>query len=296
MIASVIVPAALAVVMLSLGLSLTVADFRRVIVFPRPVVVALICQMIALPLICFVVIKLFGLCGELAVGMMLLAAAPAGVTANVLSHIFDGEVALNVTLTAINSFLSLFSLPLIVGFALHYFMRDSTDIDIGFGKVLQVFMIVLGPVALGMLLRGLMPRFAERVQRPVKILAGLFLILVAILAISADWDNFVHYFPVLGAAVLSLNIACLAMGYYIPLAARLDRRQAIAIGMEIGIQNGTLAIAIAMSPLMLDSATMAAPASMYGIMMIFTAAAFGWLVTRRQRSQVPDRQAAARYR
>jgi bile acid:Na+ symporter, BASS family len=296
MIASVIVPAALAVVMLSLGLSLTVADFRRVVVFPRPVVVALICQMIALPLICFVVIKLFGLGGELAVGMMLLAAAPAGVTANVLSHIFDGEVALNVTLTAINSFLSLFSLPLIVGFALHYFMRDSTDIDIGFGKVLQVFMIVLGPVALGMLLRGLMPRFAERVQRPVKILAGLFLILVAILAISADWDNFVHYFPVLGAAVLSLNIACLAMGYYIPLAARLDRRQAIAIGMEIGIQNGTLAIAIAMSPLMLDSATMAAPASMYGIMMIFTAAAFGWLVTRRQRSQVPDRQAAARYR
>src|SRR5690606_15705194 len=101
-------------------------------------------------------------------------------------------------------------------------------------KVLQVFMIVLGPVALGMLLRGLMPRFAERVQRPVKILAGLFLILVAILAISADWDNFVHYFPMLGAAVLSLNIACLAMGYYIPLAARLDRRQAIAIGMEIG--------------------------------------------------------------
>lgn len=282
MIASVVVPVCLAVVMLSLGLSLTVADFRRVVVFPRPVVVALICQMIALPLICFIVVKLFGLDGELAVGMMLLAAAPAGVTANVLSHVFDGEVALNVTLTAINSFLSMFSLPLIVGFALHHFMHDGAEIDIGFGKVLQVFMIVLGPVALGMLLRGFMPKFAERVQRPVKILAGLFLVLVAILAISADWDNFVHYFPVLGAAVLSLNIACLAMGYYIPLAARLDRRQAVAIGMEIGIQNGTLAIAIAMSPLMLGSATMAAPASMYGIMMIFTAAAFGWLVTRRR--------------
>ena len=284
MIASVIVPACLAVVMLSLGLSLTVADFRRVVVFPRPVVVALICQMIALPLICFAVVKLFRLDGELAVGMMLLAAAPAGVTANVLSHIFDGEVALNVTLTAINSFVSLFSLPLIVGFALHHFMQGHVEIDIGFGKVLQVFMIVLGPVSIGMLLRGLMPRIAARVQRPVKILAGLFLIFVAILAIAADWHNFVHYFPMLGAAVLSLNVACLLMGYYVPLAARLNQRQAVAIGMEIGIQNGTLAIAIAMSPLMLNSATMAAPASMYGIMMVFTAAAFGWLVTRRERS------------
>lgn len=288
MIATVAVPIALAVVMLSLGLSLTIADFRRVVVYPKPVVVALACQMIALPVICFGVVKTFGLGDELAVGMMLLGAAPAGVTANVLSHVFDGEVALNITLTAINSLLSLFTLPLIVGFSLHYFLRGSAEIDIGFVRVAQVFMMVLGPVAVGMLLRGLMPEWAARLQKPVKVLAGLFLVLVAVLAIAADWNNFVHYFPIVGAAVLSLNLICLVMGYFLPLAIRLEPRQAVAIGMEIGIQNGALAIAIAMSPLMLNSATMAAPASMYGMMMIFTAAAFGWLVTRRRFAACAD--------
>ena len=155
-------PVALGIVMLGLGLGLTVDDFRRVATYPKPVLVALVCQVVLLPALCFGLVLLFDLSPALAVGMMLLAASPGGTTANLYSHLFGGHVALNVTLTAVNSVLAVFTLPIVVNLSADYFMGDSTSIGLQFDKVLQVFAIVLIPVAIGMALRA---RFPDR-RRP----------------------------------------------------------------------------------------------------------------------------------
>ncbi len=278
--ATAFLPIALGVVMLSLGLALTPADFYRVLRYPRAVIVALLCQTLLLPLVCFMLVLMFGLPASFAVGLMLLAASPGGTVANIFSHIANGDLALNITLTAINSLLSIVTLPLILALSLAYFMGEGQVIPPQFSKVLQVFAIVLVPVGIGMLLRTRFPALAAGLAGPVKVLAALFLLAAAVLAITAAWDAMVGNFPVIGAAVLSFNAISLVVGYGAPRLARLDRRQAIAISMEIGLHNGALAITIAMSPLMLNDPAMAIPPSLYGVLSLFTAAAFAFFVNR----------------
>jgi BASS family bile acid:Na+ symporter len=273
-------PAALGVIMLGLGLSLTWADFARVARFPRPVLVGLACQVVLLPLVCFCIAIGFGLAPALAVGLMLLAASPGGITANLYSHLAHGDVALNITLTAVNSVIAVLTMPIIINLSLAYFMEAGQALPLQFGKVLQVFAIVLGPVLVGMLIRRQLPDFAERMNRPVKILSALFLAMVIVLAIVKDWQTVVEYAPQVGLAALAFNVLSLIVGYGVPRLFRLDLRQSIAIGMEIGIHNATLAIALALSPVLLNNPTMAIPAALYGVMMFFTAAIFGWLVNR----------------
>lgn len=147
-------PIALGIIMLGLGLSLTPADFLRVVRYPKPVLVGLVCQIVLLPLACFLIVQGFALEAALAVGMMLLAASPGGTTANLYSHLAHGDVALNITLTAVNSVIAILTMPLIVNLSLQYFMGDGQAIPLQFGKVMQVFVIVLGPVAIGMLVRA----------------------------------------------------------------------------------------------------------------------------------------------
>ncbi len=273
-------PAALGIIMLGLGLSLTVADFTRVVKFPKPVIVALICQVLILPVACFFIAKGFGLAPALAVGMMLLAASPGGTSANLYSHLAHGDVALNITLTAVSSVIAILTMPLIVNLSMSYFMAADQAIPLQFGKVLQVFMIVLGPVAIGMLLRRKLPAFADRMEKPVKIISAVFLASIIILAVVHDWDTVVTYAPQIGLAALVFNLVSLAVGYWVPRMLKLSLRQSIAIGMEIGIHNGTLAIALALSPVLLNNPTMAIPAAIYGFIMFFTAGLFGWTVNR----------------
>jgi BASS family bile acid:Na+ symporter len=278
---AVLLPVALGVIMLGLGLSLTIADFRRVVLYPKAAAIGLSCQMLVLPLVCLGIAHAFELSPPLAVGLMLLAASPGGVTANLYSHLAKGDVALNITLTAINSVLSLLTLPLIVNLSLDHFMGEGRSIPLQFGKVLAVITIVLVPVAIGMVLRSRKPQLADRMDKPVRILSGVFLVLVITFAIVNERENFVPFVKQVGLAALAFNLASMTIGYVIPRLFRIERRQAIAIGMEIGIHNGVLAIAIASSPHLLDNPTMAIPAAVYGVLMLFTAAAFGWLVARR---------------
>lgn len=273
-------PIALGIIMLGLGLSLTLADFARVVRYPKPVLIGLVCQIILLPLACFLITRGFGLEAALAVGMMLLAASPGGTTANLYSHLAHGDVALNITLTAVNSVIAILTMPLIVNLSLAYFMDAEQAIPLQFGKVVQVFVIVLGPVAIGMLIRRLLPDVAAALAKPVKILSALLLAVIIGIAVSKDWQTFVTYAPVVGAAALSFNLVSLAVGYWAPRLLNLSRPQAIAIGMEIGIHNGTLAIALALSPSLLNNQTMAIPAAIYGVVMFFTAGVFGWWVSR----------------
>ncbi len=269
-------PIALGIIMLGLGLSLSLEDFRRVAKFPKAITLALFCQMLLLPAICFLLANSFNLPPELAVGLMLLAASPGGATANLYSHLSNGDVALNITLTAVNSVLSLFTLPLIVNLSMQYFMNADQYLPMQIQKVLEVFAIVLLPVIAGMLLKSKQPEFAKRMDKPVKILSALFLALIITAVTIKERQMLVQYFAEIGVPVLAFNVISIAIGYFFPLLFRLGKKQAIAIGMEIGLHNGTLAIYIALN--VLGNSTMSLPPGLYGLLMFFTAAAFGFLV------------------
>ncbi|MDZ4715498.1 MAG: bile acid:sodium symporter family protein [Cytophagales bacterium] len=271
-----VMPIALGIIMLGLGLSLTLEDFRRVARFPKAITIALVCQMILLPALCFLLARSFALPPELAVGLMLLAASPGGATANLYSHLSNGDVALNITLTAVNSVLSLFTLPLIVNFSLLYFMNADQYLPMQFGKVMEVFAIVLLPVIGGMLIKARAPGFAAKMDKPVKVLSALFLALIIAAVTIKERHTLVEYFVQIGLPVLAFNVLSMVAGYFIPLLFRIGKKQAIAIGMEIGIHNGTLAIYIALN--VLGNSTMSLPPGLYGLLMFFTAAAFGFLV------------------
>src|SRR5262249_47890843 len=212
---------------------------------PRPVILGLFCQMVLLPLVCYGVAIAFRLPPELAVGLMLLAASPGGASANLFSHLAHGDVALNITLTATNSVLSLVSLPLIVGLSLRAFMGAEKEIPIQFDKLILTFSVILLPVGIGMLVRSRNTALAVRLSKPTRALAFAFLTIVVIGALARDGSKIVPYAKALAAPALVFNVASLGVGYLLPLALRLPRRQAIAIGMEIGVHNGTLAIAVA---------------------------------------------------
>jgi BASS family bile acid:Na+ symporter len=266
--------------MLGLGLSLTVEDFRKVIARPKPVVVALVCQALVLPVICFGIVYASALPAAISVGMMLLAASPGGSSANLYSHLAGGDVALNITLTTINTVLSLVTLPIIVNFSLMVFYGEGKVIPLQTDKVLQVFAIVLVPVAIGMLVRNRYAGIAVALDRPVKILSTLFLAGIVVLALIQEWNTLLTWGPVIGMAALAFNLASLAIGYGVPRLLRLERRQAIAICMEIGIHNSTLVIAIAMSPALLNNSEMAIPPALYGLIAYVTAAVFVFMIKR----------------
>ncbi len=274
-------PIAIGTIMLGLGLSLTIEDFRRVIKYPKAIAIALVCQMFLLPILCFFLVIIFRLPPALAVGLLLVAASPGGPSANLYSHLSDGDVALNISLTAMNSFLSLFTLPLIVNIALSYFMDTDQFMPMQFQKVIEVFAIVLLPATLGMVIRGKAPAFAARMDKPVKILSALFLALVIVIVTLHERGLILDTFIQLGMPVLLFNVSSMAIGYFLPQLFKIEKRQAIAIGMEIGIHNATLAIFIALN--VLNNQVMSLPPALYGLLMFFTAGVFGFLVKRKHR-------------
>ncbi len=285
-------PAALALIMFGLGLSLAPQDFARIATRPKAVVIALVAQLLILPVICFGLVVLFGLEPLLAAGMMLLAASPGGTTANLYSHLFGGDVALNVSLTAVNSVLAAFTLPVVVNLSLDHFVGSGPDIGLQADKVVQVFAIVLVPVAIGMIVRRVGAAFADRMDRPVRILSAIVLAAVIIGAIVQERERLGGYLASVGLVALLFSAISLAVGYWLPRLFHVERRQAIASGMEIGIHNSTLAITIALSPSLLANSTMAVPPAVYGVLMFGTTLVFGYLVRRRV-SEPDDRLPAA---
>lgn len=276
---TIILPLALGIIMLGLGLSLTLEDFKRVALYPKAIVIGLICQMILLPILCFGIAILFHLPPELAVGLMLLSASPGGPTANLYSHLAQGDVALNISLTAINSLLTLFSLPFIVNFAIHYFMESDQAIPMQFKKIIEVFLIVLVPVILGMIIHANKPKVSAMLDKPVRILSALFLIMIIAAAVVKEKENVATYFQEVGVAALVFNLISMGVGFLMPQLFAVSRKQAISIGMEIGIHNGTLAIYIALN--VLGNSVMSIPPAIYSLIMFFTAGIFGFLVSRK---------------
>lgn len=277
----VLLPAALAIIMLGLGLSLTLNDFKRVVKYPKAIFIGLLSQMVILPAACYLIAKTFGLSPELAVGLMLLAASPGGPTANLYSHLSKGDVALNITLTAVNSLLTLFTLPLIVNFAIQHFMEIGQVVPMQFKKVVEVFLMVLIPVSIGMVIKANFPKTSGKLDKPVKILSALFLVAVIGGVVYQVRANILSYFRMVGMAALIFNLLSIGVGYYLPRLLKLQEKQAIAIGMEIGIHNGTLAIFIALT--VIGNGAMSVPPVIYSLIMFFTAALFGYMVNLKRR-------------
>ena len=270
---------ALALIMFGLGLSLSLQDFTRLFKHPKAVVVALVLQIILLPLACYLLIVALNVPPLFAVGLMLLAASPGGVSANLFSHLFGGNVAMNISLTAINTVLSIITLPLISNWAITTFAKTGQVVPLQFGKVVEVIAIVLIPVLLGMWVRTLKPGFAARSEKPMKIFSAVVLAVVAIGAIVKEWDAMTASFSVVGPAVVGFNLISLLSGYYLSRASGLDKPMATAISYEIGIHNSTLAIFVALS--VLNNLQLALPAAIYSVSMYITATLFGLLVLRR---------------
>ncbi|MDH5824418.1 bile acid:sodium symporter family protein [Luteimonas sp. RD2P54] len=275
---SLLLPLALGVIMLGLGLGLGIEDFRRVARYPRAVLTGLVLQTGVLPWVALGLALLLRLPPELAVGLMLLAASPGGATANIYSHLARGDVALNITLTAVNSVLCLLTLPLILNLSLEFFLGAGQYVPPPVRKIVEVAVIIVLPVAIGMGIRALAPGFAARMEKPIRLLSVLVLALLIAGAVVQEWNTLLTHFAAVGLACLLFNLASMGAGYAAPLALKLPRRQAIAIAMEIGIHNGTLAIFVALN--VLGNAAVSVPAAIYSLMMFFTAAGFAFWVNR----------------
>ncbi|MEQ1735583.1 MAG: bile acid:sodium symporter family protein [Rhodoglobus sp.] len=271
-------PIALGIIMFGLGLSLRPSDFARVAKHPKAVIVALVCQLILLPAICLGLVVLFRLPPILAVGMMLLAAAPGGTTANLYSHLFRGDVALNITLTAVNSVIAVFTLPFITNFAIALFLPGEDGLGLEFSKAVEVFLIVLGPVVLGMLVRWWKPTFADAMDKPVRIASMIILAIVIIGAVVANREILLANVGKLAGITVLFCALSLTIGFFIPRLFRVGRAQAVASSFEIGIHNATLAIVIAQA--VLHNVELSLPAAVYGVLMFFVALIFGLVVRR----------------
>jgi BASS family bile acid:Na+ symporter len=275
-------PLALFAVLFGMGLSLVPEDFRRVLRHPKAKFVGLTCQLVMLPVIAFALALLFRLPGELAVGLMVLAACPGGATSNVITHLSKGDTALSVTLTAISSMVCVFTIPWIVGWSMEWFMGGSAAVQLPFWKTLgQLTAVTILPIACGMALRGARPTLAQRLERPAAVFALVFLALIIAAAVAREKD-LAHQFAVAGPAAVTLNIVTMALGFAAGWAFGLPKSQRITISIEAGIQNGTLALAISLG--LLESARIAMPSVVYSLFMFFTAALMIAIFGRRHRA------------
>lgn len=275
---TIFLPIALAIVMAGMGLELTLKDFARVSKHPKAVLIALFCQLILLVGIAFLICKILALPPLLAVGLMLLAASPGGTTANLFSYLYKGDIALNITLTAINAIIAAVFLPLIVNFSILHFMNEGQQVGLQFTKVLQVFLIILVPVCIGMIIRHYAPHVAEKLNRPVRIFAVVFLLIIILGAIIKERSNLVDYLGQIGLATALFCAISLMVGYFVPRILGISSYQARACAFEIGIHNSTLAMTIALT--IMASTTIAMPAAVYSIFMYIFATIFGILITK----------------
>ena len=271
-------PLALAIIMFGLGLDLTPNDFRRVGRAPKAVAVALACQVVLLPAICFGLVVLFDLPALLGIGMLLLAASPGGTTANLFSHLFRGDVALNITLTAINTVIAVVTLPLITGFAIAWFDRQD-DVSMPLVEIVKVFALILLPVGIGMLVNHRAPGFARRMDKAVRIGSAVILAILVLGILLDQLENVGDYLADVGLITALFCAISLVVGYVVPKAFDVTGPQAIASSMEVGVHNATLAIFVAVE--VLDEVEISVPAAVYSLVMFLFAALWGTWVSKR---------------
>ncbi|MEM9155497.1 MAG: bile acid:sodium symporter family protein [Cyanobacteria bacterium P01_F01_bin.33] len=284
---AVILPLALFAIMLGMGLGLTIQDFQRIFVYPKGVAIGLLAQLVMLPCVGIILASVFPLSPELAVGVAIIAACPGGPTSNLVTYLGRGNVALSITLTAISSLITVFTIPLVVNVSMQRFLGATTDLQLPFSTtVLQIAVITFIPVTLGMAMRRYAPKVAASIESWVKWLSLFFLALIIVGLLIKERANVVGFFLQVGWVTFALLVITMALGYGIAKLAKIDDPSATAITVEVGIQNGTLAIAVASAPTFLNNPTMAIPAAIYSLLMFVGCGVFAWW-SQKQLSQVP---------
>jgi BASS family bile acid:Na+ symporter len=266
---AIILSSALGIIMLGMGLSLVIEDFKRVFYQPKAIFIGLINQLILLPLIAFGLAHAFDLKPEIAVGLMILAACPGGATSNLISHLAKADTALSVSLTAFSSFITIITIPFITNFALEEFMNDGNVIQMDIAQALtSIFFIVILPITLGMLIRKYKKKFALKMGKPVRIASAVLLFLIIIGIVIKEKDNMGSYIQQAGWVVLALNLIVMFLGYFSAKGLNITTPRALSIAIESGIQNGTLGITVA--SVLLGRTDLAIVSAVYGVLMFFT--------------------------
>ena len=265
----VFLPLSLAFIMFSLGMGLTVSDFKRVVQRPAAFCIGALNQVILLPIVIFLIVMAFGISGEIAVGFMILAACPGGVTSNLISRLAKGDVALSVSLTAVISLTSVITVPLLMSFASNHFLgANAPDINI-FKTAMTMFLLTVVPISLALLLRKIAPNFVDRFEQGAARIATVLFAVIVVAALATNWSLFVENLAVMGPALVTILVLLIAVGFFVPLVLGRTKREAKTISVETGIQNSTLGIAVAALIVGGDAGFTAysLPAAVYGIVM-----------------------------
>lgn len=267
--------------MASLGLSLTLDDFRRIFVFPRGVLIGLANLLVLSPMLAFGVAEAWSLSATLAVGLVLLGASPGGTTANMFTHLARGDTALSVTMTALSSLAAVVTVPLFLGLAIEVFDADNLASEVSMGGIVaRVFLITLVPLSIGMAVRGRWTEWVMRVESRVRQISLAAFVVVVVAAVISEFETLRENFLDVAGATLTLNALAMSISFTIARLSRLDNRQATAIAMELGVHNSTLAIAVAT----VVSDELIIPAAVYSGFMFITAGLFARLMHRRNAS------------
>ncbi len=279
----IILPAALFLIMFGMGLSLKLNDFRNIFQSPKALTVGLIGQLLILPIIAFVIAIAFQLPPEIAVGLMIIALAPGGATSNMFTYLSKGDVSLSVSLTAVVSLITPFTIPFVATLSMFYFMGSETEFSLPVVEtIIKLLVITVLPIGLGMIVYARWASFATRLESFFKWFSIAFLMLIVMLIVYKSREDMLSYFALAGVATLLLNIVVLALGYWMAKQAKLNHAQSVSIGFEVGIQNGTLALMVAGT--LIGNQAMMIPAVTYSLIMFATGAAFGWWVTHKNRA------------
>ena len=269
-----IAPFALALIMLALGASLTTNDFTRVVKNPKEFLVGLVCQLVVLPIVGYLLIIILKTPIELALGVMLIAAAPGGVTSNVLTKFADGDVALSISLTAVTSLISIISVPFVIFLSIDLFNIDYVSKEISMvGISLKMFGVVTVPVIIGMLIR----RFAhDFIMRNMSIIekSSIVLFMIVFVAIYIEeWDSIIMFLTTAGTIALALNVIMMIIGFYVAKVFATGVAQQRCISLECGLQNGTLAVFVGIQLFGQDMSYMV-PTAAYALIMMTTSVLF----------------------
>ena len=278
-ITDIFLPLSLAFIMFSLGLGLTGADFLRVVKQPKDFFVGAICQIILLPFIAFILIKIWPISNELAIGVMIIAAAPGGVTSNILTSVAKGDVALSISLTAIISLLSLITIPFVIFLSLNLLDIESVFKNISLkSMVLSMFLIVTIPVIFGMIMKKFLSNFVNIFEKKAKKISIVLFVLVLIGAILAEKENIIDYFIKAGSITLTLNVIMMVVAFYIAQLLGTGTAQKKSISIECGLQNGTLAIFVAST--LFNGGIYLIPAATYSLIMFVTSLIFVFFIKK----------------
>lgn len=282
----VFLPLALFIIMLGMGLTLVPADFKRVVRFPKAVALGLVLKLLVIPAVTFLLLRVFPVGPELAVGFILLAACPGGATTNLITHLAKGDVALSITITAIASVITVFTIPLMVNWGLVHYLGESRDIELPLLRTIgQILAITVIPVALGMLLHARKPALSASAERPVKVISAIFLVLIILAALLKERENLGELFRQAGPLALVLNLLGMALGYGITRLLTRNSAQAVTIGVEVGVVNGTLGIAIAAG--ILHNSTMTIPSAIYSLIMFPAVMVLVWMGLKAHKAAQP---------